>query len=768
MISYGRLCLKQNGDSTVAEEDKKPKIRSLAEIAAAAQALDEKVVEEISSPDFNPMSFREKYSQPGIDSMMEAATGLRPYKYPEGGVVDVPDQMPLYSSDGIQVKFPKAFQDAVEFVGDAAATAGGLGQAGWGYLIGGIADIMVKAGVDKGSANRFARDFVSIPEAFIGSPGSLVRGRVGPDTKITSKGGIKTAKPRQLDPNELPQFPESGPMIPRADAPPIDAISAEIGELVRRAAGGNKKAIAELAEAAKVNPEAAAAAARLNIDLPPDVLSDNPQIVEAAGLTRSVAGSEASAMWRETLRQASEAADIAIDELGGSRDLAGISETVRSSLVSTQQGLKNGAKKLYEEVDAQIPKPTIVQPRTSVKLIGDIISEVGGVDNLSSKESLLLKKLTNPDAPMTYGALLRLKQDIGQAIGRMPAGPYSDVNQGALKRLYAALSDDQLSVAQEVGGDALRSQLRLANQTTAKQKAFEDRILKAFGTDLDGSIATRLRTAVTSGSRGDIAALNRILKTIPKDLHREAIATALNTISQSGRSSDIGFGFNEFSKVYKGLKQNKPVYNLVLKTLGTDNKQLLDDLFEISNRITNARANVLVTGKANQALVEGMTAENIVGNFLQTNTGRRAVQAVSTGAGGMVGGIPGAMGGAAISDLLSPKGKDRVAEAGKLFSSKQFKDVIDEAATTGRVTPEAAAKLERSPAYKRWAKSAGIGDPRNWLMGALAVTATDEGSVAPMPVEEVLETETTDSPALQSLIEGMDPNVSTRVQEVAQ
>ena len=139
------------------------------------------------------------------------------------------------------------------------------------------------------------------------------------------------------------------------------------------------------------------------------------------------------------------------------------------------------AKKLYEEVDAQIPKPTIVQPRTSVKLIGDIISEVGGVDNLSAKESLLLKKLTNPDAPMTYGALLRLKQDIGQAIGRTPAGPYSDVNQGALKRLYAALSEDQLSVAQEVGGDALRSQLRLANQTTAKQKALEKRIVKTFG-----------------------------------------------------------------------------------------------------------------------------------------------------------------------------------------------------------------------------------------------------------------------------------------------
>ena len=758
----------------MAEETQRPTKRSMAQILAdmAAKRDAEKLAKENdasidSSDESGPVSFREKYSQEGIDLMKQAASGLLPYIYPEGGVVDVPDEMPLYSADGIKIEFPKAFQDAVEFVGDAAATAAGAGTAGFGYLVGGVADIMVKAGVSPSTANRFARDFVSLPDAFIGSPGSLVRGRIGPDTKITSKDGIGTAKPRQLNPNELPQFPESGPMIPRADAPPIDAISAEIGELVRRAASGNKKAIAELAEAAKVNPEAAAAAARLNIDLPPDVLSDNPQIVEAAGLTRSIAGTETSAAWRETLRAASEAADTAIDELGGSRDLAGISETVRSSLVSTQQGLRNGAKKLYEEVDAQIPKPTIVQPRTSVKLIGDIISEVGGVDNLSAKESLLLKKLTNPDAPMTYGALLRLKQDIGQAIGRMPAGPYSDVNQGALKRLYAALSEDQLSVAQEVGGDALRSQLRLANQTTAKQKAFEDRILKAFGTDLDGSIATRLRTAVTSGSRGDIAALNRILKTIPKDLHREAIATALNAISQSGRSSDIGFGFSEFAKVYKGLKQNKPVYNLVLKTLGTENKQLLDDLFEISNRITNARANVLTTGKANQALLQAMSAEKIVGKFLQTNTGRRAIQAVSTGAGGMVGGVPGAMGGAAISDLLSPKGKDRVADAGKLFSSKQFKDVVDEAAKTGQVAPETAAKLERSPAYKRWAKSVGIGDPRNWLMGALAVTGTDEGSVEPMPVEEVVETETTDSPALQSLIESMDPNVSTRVQEAA-
>ena len=762
----------------MAEETKKPIKRSMTEILADmaakrdAEQLEEKNNMQIDSSDESAglVSLREKYSQEGIDLMKQAASGLRPYTYPEGGVVDVPDEMPLYSADGIKVKFPKAFQNAVEFVGDAAATAAGAGTAGWGYLVGGVADIMVKAGVSPSTANRFARDFVSLPDAFIGSPGSLVRNRVGPNTKITSRGGIGTAKTRQLNPNELPQFPESGSMIPRADATPIDAISAEIGELVRRAAGGNKKAIAELAEAAKVNPAAAAAAARLNIDLPPDVLSDNPQIVEAAGLTRSMAGTETSAAWRETLRAASEAADTAIDELGGSRDLADISETVRLNITNARDKFQRLSNQLHTEVNKEIPKSTLVPANNSVILMNDLINELGGPTKLSAKERKIFNDLTDPDVPMTYGALLRLKQDIGSSLGRMASGPYSDVNQAALERIYKALVNDQLDVAQNIGGDTLRQTLRVANQTTVKQKSFEKRITSAFGKDIDGSIASTLRAAITKGASGDIKVLNQILKTIPKDLQKEAIATALNVLTKSNRSTDsnINFGFNEFQNIYGGLKANKPVYNIIIKTLGTENKQLLDDLFEVSKRISNARANVLVTGKANQALFQSMAAEKIVGKFLQTNTGRRAIQAVSTGAGGMVGGIPGAMGGAALSDLLSPKGKDRIADAGKLFSSKQFKNAIDEAARTGQVAPETAAKLERSPAYKRWAKSVGIGDSRNWLMGALAVTGTDEGSVGPMPVEEVVETDASDSPALQSLIQNIGPNVSSKVQEVAQ
>ena len=73
----------------------------------------------------------------------------------------------------------------------------------------------------------------------------------------------------------------------------------------------------------------------------------------------------------------------------------------------------------------------------------------------------------------------------------------------------------------------------MANQTTAKQKALEKRIVTFFGKDGEGSLAGKLRTAITSGTKGDIAGLNRLLKVIPKELQREAMATAINALSVS-------------------------------------------------------------------------------------------------------------------------------------------------------------------------------------------------------------------------------------------
>jgi hypothetical protein len=710
-----------------------------------------------------PTNLRGEFSSPGIDLMSQASLQ-------GGGVVDVPDQIALYSEDGLQIPIPQIVQSILETAGDLGAFAGGATTGGMGYVVGAMADVAVKAGMSESGARRLARDIMAGPDAFAGMLGGFARPR-------GSRGNIdKTVNTfTDVEKNALKEAFEVGDNLPGQVLPvnTIQLTPVELGTLLREASKGGRgsqAAIEKLAMEARTNPEAAAAAARLGIDLPPDVLSDNPLLKNAAAMTRDIKASEAAARFEVVVTEAAQAADEAMAAINGSPDLASVSERVLSSLTATQTALKNGARSLYDDVDAQVPKSALATPNNTTRLLSDLTDELGGLDNLSSNERLLFDKLTNPDTPLTYAALVRLKQDIGRGLER-GQGPYGDVNQGALKRLYGALAEDQLLTVEQIGGPELRSQLRLANQTTAKQKAFEKRIVSAFGKDLEGSIASKLRQSITAGTRGDIAGLNRILKTIPQELQREAIATAINSLSLPGGATDLPFGFAEFAKTIKGLKKNKPVYNKVISVLGPESNQFLNDLLIVSQRITEARGRVSQTGKANQALIaEGLTAENIFKRVLDTSIGRRVVRGAAAGGGVVSGGPAGGMAADAITDVLMSAGKtDRVSAAGNLLNSAAFKSLVDADFAANQVALQTALnKLENSPPYKRWLKSVGMSPDAGSeiLRGAAqnitqtAIVAGADGEITPPVVEEpVEEVDVSTSPALQSLIETTNPDL---------
>ena len=696
-----------------------------------------------------PTNLRSKFSQPGFELAGQASLQ-------GGGVVDVPDQMALYSEDGLQVPIPQIVQQALEFAGDFGAFAGGLTTGSMGYIIGGMADLAVKAGMSESGAKRLARDIMAGPDAFAGMLGGFLRPR-------GSRGSIDKTIDTFTDAEK--KALQDASLASTATVDMIQLTPVELGTLLKEASKGGRgsqAAIEKLAMEAKTNPEAAAAAARLGIDLPPDVLSDNPLLKNAAAMTRDLKASEAAGQFETIVINASNAADEAMATINASPDLSTISERVLSSLTATQAALKKGASDLYKLVDDQVPKSSLARPNNTVRLLNNLSEELGGIDNLSSNEKLLFDKLTNPDTPLTYAALVRLKQDIGRGLER-GQGPYGDVNQGALKRIYGALSEDQLLTVEQIGGPELRSQLRLANQTTAKQKAFEKRIVNAFGKDLEGSIASKLRQAITAGTKGDIAGLNRILKTIPKELQREAIATAINSLSLPGGATDLPFGFAQFAKTIKGLKKEKAIYNKIISVLGPESDQFLTDLLNVSQRITEARGRVSQTGKANQAMIlEGLTAENIAMRLWNSSIGRRVVRGAAAGSGVVSGGPAGGAAADLITDVLLSSGKtDRVAAAGNLLNSSAFKSLVDADFAANQVALQTALdKLENSPAFKRWLKSVEMTPSagRNLLQISI-VAGADEGSVGPVAEEPVAEVDISQSPALQSLIQTTNPSV---------
>jgi hypothetical protein len=479
----------------------------------------------------------------------------------------------------------------------------------------------------------------------------------------------------------------------------------EVGELVRKASGsgpGSATAKAKLADLAQVNTEARAAADRLGMDLPFDVFSDNPQVRAAVGLTRSLAGGEAEAAWVNTVRTAIGKADDVVQQfdaafIEGRPAPGATSQRILDSLNSTRTQLFNDADEIYKRVDATIPKTAAVQFPRLTQTLDDVLAEVGE-KGLSAQEKKLYELATDPD--VTYGRLLREKNLIGQAIAGKDS-PYGNMAAGDLKRLYGALAEDQLTNVGQIGGDALRQELRAANLLTAKKKALENRIVGAFGKEIDGSVATLMQSAIKSAAKGDAAQFNKLMKVVPPELRKETVATALASVASSGRAGQEGaFGFAEFAKTYRGLRANPPVYKQVIEVLGKDADPVLRDLFEISRRITDARAQVLTTGKANQALVEAMKAEGLLGTIMQSTMAQRAV----TGAAGLVPG--GGLVAPDIVQFMSKGNTEAVKAAGKLFASDEFQKLAIDSATKPEVSQAVLRRAAMSKAFGDFANAA--------------------------------------------------------------
>ena len=663
-----------------------------------------------------PTPLREQFSREGFETAGQAAGGLVGGE----GVVQIPESVPLYREGGAEVSIPAPVRGVGEYLGDVLMTAAGAGQGAYGYLVGGLGDLLVESGVmDRSGAQRLGRDLMAMPEAFAGSPGALATPR------MAAPRGLRTAErvAEEADVAQPPRVaPETPPVTPDEDV--------RIGELIRRGAGfgiGAHRAREELARIAQANPEAAAAAERLGIDLPVDVLTDSRQIREAVGATRSIAGSEASAAWRDDLLRVTERADEVIQELGGATDLSTVSDRVLTRLTGTRDDLFQRADDLYTSVDVAVPRNTIIEPNNVVRTLNGVIGELGGPAGMTAAERRLFELVTG-DQPITYRRLMREKTQIGRAI-RRGDGPYADVDQADLSRLYAALSEDQLANVSRVGGEDLRANLELANDLYAQGRNMDTEIVSAFGRDRQGSIASRLRSAISSTARGDVSGLQRTINVIPEDLRREAATSAIREVASSTQAGERGFGFNQFTNFYSSLRRNPQAYRQVVEAVGTDADRVLRDLYEVSRRVTDARANVISTGRANQPLIEAMRAEGLMGRFMGLIAGRRAVQATTTGAGGAAGGPVGAMMGDAFGDMLARARPDRLQRASALFRSDAFKTLMDEVATQPAVSARTVNRVANSRQYRDWAAMAGIEDPRNWLQSAILASTVDQEAV---------------------------------------
>jgi hypothetical protein len=191
-------------------------------------------------------------------------------------------------------------------------------------------------------------------------------------------------------------------------------------------------------------------------------------------------------------------------------------------------------------------------------------------------------------------------------------------------------------------------------------------------------------------------------------------------VTRSARGAERGgFGFSEYAKIYQGLRANPQVYKTFVDTLGKDSAAVMRDLYEVSKRITEARANVLTTGRANQAMVESLKAESLIGKVMESTLAKGVVTGVSA----MGGGPMAAAGASVVTNALTQGNKDAVKAAGKMFASEEFQKLVTEAATQAEPSKAALRRLAMSKAFKDYADIIKMPKELNqreqWLLNAM-------------------------------------------------
>ena len=524
----------------------------------------------------------------------------------------------------------------------------------------------------------------------------------------------------------MPTGAPSGMALPIAGEA-VEDVAAQIStegmiDLAQKAVSrgpGASKARAQLAEMAKTNPEAKAAADRLGLELPVDVLSDNSQLKEVVGLTRAQIGSEAKQAWNETVQAASERAHKAMDELDAVTDISQVSADVFDSIDNANKGLGTKAANLRDEVTGAIDSRGRVDVGSVKTWLQNRIDDLGGgkegIANLSSEEKRLWATVSK--ANPTYAALNEQRDLIGQALEKT-TGPWANSNTKKLKEIYGALANDQINFIESTAGKEIADKQRAANTLFKQMYEGREQMERIFTKNLSGSLAPLMQRAITQGTKGNVQTLNTLVKIIPEDMRGKVLTSAL---FKAAKATDETFSFTNFANIYRDLRANSAVYKQLAEAVGPEGSKLLTDLYAVSRRLSDADKAISRTGASNQLKL--LNSERLLSRILMATGGAAGAGLIGSVLGGPGAAIVGAGLAAAAPEIAQRLGKTSAQKLHNLISSEPFRDLTVSAAT-GDALQRNINRVAGSKQFRDYAKAFGISDdPKVWLNSTLSAAA---------------------------------------------
>lgn len=330
--------------------------------------------------------------------------------------------------------------------------------------------------------------------------------------------------------------------------------------------------------------EAVRAAERLGVDLPLYAATDNMLLQRATKVAENMpfAGEPALA----ARARAIETMEEAIDRFLPRTSVENAGETIRAGIQNWMNvKSKQAAKDAYDEVTGLFTNPETTRQLDNTRgAIAEIMARQAQSKLGSTPAVDLLMPAVSAREGLNYTGAKNLYTRLREL---RTENRLNGVQDADVERLYKALKNDVLDIAEQAGGEPARFFLQKADRQYAADMAMKEQLLKIIGAKegriSDEQIFERLYRAAGSKSSADAKLVSRAMRVMDPE-HIQSFQAGL--MSRLGRDAEGNFspdrwlGPNGISGLSERAKR------MIFK----DNPQqlrVLDDITEVSRRFKN-------------------------------------------------------------------------------------------------------------------------------------------------------------------------------------
>lgn len=462
----------------------------------------------------------------------------------------------------------------------------------------------------------------------------------------------------------------------------------------------------------------------------PSHYSKNPTYRSIEQGLKSIPASQLAAQEASAISSLAQKADNLIAEAGGTQNKVALSDKFKTESSKAIDDLTRRSDAIYTDIGSSISPRAPSPADATLSLLNTKAANLGGQENLSSAERVILRRLTSKSSsggdgtitstPPTYALLDNTRKQIGAAISR-GEGPFKDQTSSELKQLYSAITSDQEKVAASFG---MGDKWSVAKDLVSQRKGLEDHLVAALGKDLSGTYTNKLTPAIQGLRKGNVQAFDGLMKATPVSLRQEVVASALNDIFTLGSRKEAQLHIPGFVDWYSGAQRTGSL-GRVTSELPEGTAKRLHDLYTVANGIRTAKSSEITTGRI-QALLDQFDKDGgMVSKIYDIGKRAAAAEGVTSAIG-----LPGAGTASVIASSLSRTKTARTVAADRLISSHEFRNAARLMAGSDTSRIQGARKaaeqaLQRSLRYQKWAATL---EPRerqaiakvgllNWLGG---------------------------------------------------